>query len=224
MIYLVADIHGHIRLSRLKELLRGQQISERDHLIILGDAGIVWSRTEHKEVQAYYEGLPLTTLFLDGNHENFDLLEEYPILLRFGGRVHKVSDKIYHLMRGECYIVEGKRMFVFGGGFSQKKLTRTSPVCVWEREMPDEEEYRNAEANLIGCGRSVDYILTHVAPKTVADVLDCRLVKEELVLNTFLEGIRQTCDFKRWYFGHHHKDLDGRDWSAIYDRLIKIGD
>ena len=46
---------------------------------------------------------PWTTLFVDGNHENFDRLKNYPITEEWGGKVQKIYDKVYHLMRGEIY-------------------------------------------------------------------------------------------------------------------------
>ena len=94
MIYLVADIHGHIRLNWLKTLLDEKDLSSNDLLIILGDAGIVWSQDASKNVQEYYNSLPCKVLFLDGNHENFDLLETFPIVDLFAGKAGKVSDNI----------------------------------------------------------------------------------------------------------------------------------
>ena len=41
MIYLVADIHGYIRLEWLKAQLDKIPLTEADYLIILGDAGII---------------------------------------------------------------------------------------------------------------------------------------------------------------------------------------
>lgn len=224
MIYLAADIHGHIRLDRLEELMKAYALKNTDYLIILGDAGIIWSETEHKEVQAYYESLPLTTLFLDGNHENFDLLEAYPIVPIIGGKAHKISDKIFHLMRGEIYNIDGKTFFVFGGGFSLKKLTDSSPVNVWEREMPNETEYENGLNNLTKYNYTVDYMLSHVAPKQTAHAMWIPLTDQEIELNNYLEEVRKKTDYKKWFFGHHHKDVDGENWSAIYDRILVLGD
>lgn len=224
MIYLASDIHGHIRLERLKELLRPYNITSGDYLIILGDAGIVWSETEHREVQSFYESLPLTTLFVDGNHENFDLLEAYPVVNYQGGNVHKISDKIFHLMRGEVYTIESKTFFVFGGGFSLKKLTDSSPVNVWECEMPNETEYRNGLEKLEEHNFNVDYILSHVAPKKMADDMCIPLIDREVELNNYLEEVRKRTTFKKWFFGHHHKDRDGDNWSALYDRVLLLGE
>ncbi len=224
MIYLAADIHGHIRLDRLKELLQPYAVTSNDYLIILGDAGIVWSDTEHKEVQSFYESLPLTTLFVDGNHENFDLLETYPVVDYLGGSAHKISDKIFHLMRGEIYTIDGKTFFTFGGGFSLKKLTNSSPVNVWEREMPNETEYQDGLKNLTKYNFKVDYILSHVAPRKIAYDMWIPLIDQEIELNNYLEEVRKRTTFKKWFFGHHHKDRDGENWSAIYDRILLLGE
>lgn len=224
MIYLVADIHGHIRLERLKELLSSKRITEQDYLIILGDAGIIWSETEHKEVIDFYNSLPYTTLFLDGNHENFDLLGTYPVVNYLGGTVHKISDKISHLMRGEIYNIDGKTFFVFGGGFSLKKLTNSSPVNVWEQEMPSKAEYLNGIKNLSKYNYMVDYMLSHVAPKKMAWEMWIPLIDQEIELNNYLEEVREKTTYKKWFFGHHHKDRDGENWSAIYDRIVALGE
>ena len=60
----------------------------------------------------------ITYLFCDGNHENFELLEEYPEEEKYGGKVGKISKRIYHLKRGEVYTIEEKTFFVFGRGKS----------------------------------------------------------------------------------------------------------
>lgn len=224
MIYLVADIHGHIRLERLKELLSSKQITERDYLIILGDAGIIWSENEHGEVLGFYNSLPYTTLFSDGNHENFDLLERYPTVKKFGGTVREISPKIHHLMRGEVYTIDENKIFVFGGGFSLKKLTNSSPITVWEREMPSGAEYENGLKNLQRYNYKVDYILSHVAPTKTADAIQISLCRQEIVLNDYLDGICNRTEYKKWYFGHHHKDADGENFSAIYDRILPLGE
>ena len=57
MIYLASDIHGHIRLEWLRKELDKFSLSAADYLIILGDAGMIWSKTEHLEVCEYYERL-----------------------------------------------------------------------------------------------------------------------------------------------------------------------
>lgn len=60
-----------------------------------------------------------TTLFVDGNHENFDLLYKYPIVDFHGGKAHRIMPHIYHLMRGEVFELEGMSFFAFGGASSR---------------------------------------------------------------------------------------------------------
>ena len=224
MIYLAADIHGHIRLDWLRKELQAFPLSDEDHLIILGDAGIVWSSTEHADVLEFYEQLPCKTLFLDGNHENFTLLNKYPIINLYGGKVHRIGEKVFHLMRGEIYLIAGVRLFVFGGGFSAKKLTNTSPVFVWEEEMPSQEEYENGVANLQHTAYFVDYVLTHVPPASLAELMTIPLYAEERNLNEYLQKISECSQFQKWYFGHCHRDISLGKYVGIYNRIVKIGE
>lgn len=224
MIYLASDIHGHIRLEWLKTQLNKLPITDSDYLIILGDAGMIWSQTEHLEVRAYYESLPCKTLFLDGNHENFDLLYEYPIKTFCGGQVHRISEKLFHLMRGEVYCIDGKTFFIFGGGFSVKKLTNSSPIYIWEQEMPTEKDYENGIHNLAGVNMTVDYVLTHVAPTKTAEKIGVKLVPEEKVLNDYLQTLSDKICYKKWYFGHHHMDVSLGAFVGVFESVLRLGE
>ena len=50
-----------------------------------------------------------TTLFVDGNHENFTRLYNYPVEEWHGGKVHKIRDSVIHLMRGEIFDIDNKK-------------------------------------------------------------------------------------------------------------------
>lgn len=56
--------------------------------------------------------------FIDGTHENFSLLNGYGVSEWNGGKVHKIYDNLYHLMRGQIYNIDGKSVFTMGGGES----------------------------------------------------------------------------------------------------------
>jgi hypothetical protein len=208
----------------LAEKLEKLNINSSDHLVILGDAGIVWSANEHLEIREYYDSLPCKVLFVDGNHENFDLLDAYPTTEFGGGAVHKITDNIFHLMRGEAYEIENKRIFVFGGGFSLKKLTNTSPIFVWDREMPSDEEYQNGTKNLARLDYQVDCVFTHVAPTSVVKQIGVKLADEERCLNDYLNDIKDHLEYKSWFFGHHHKDVEFEKHFGVYERVLTIGD
>ena len=58
-------------------------------------------------------------MFVDGNHENYTrLYNDYPVEEWNGGKVHRIRDSVIHLMRGEIYDIDNKKIFVFGGAFS----------------------------------------------------------------------------------------------------------
>ena len=89
-----------------------------DYVIVTGDFGI-WDKS--KEQKYWLEWLSkktFTVLFVDGNHENFDLLNSYPVKTWNGGKVHVIKDNILHLMRGQVFQIEGHSFFTFGGARS----------------------------------------------------------------------------------------------------------
>ena len=73
MIYITGDTHQFVNFDKLKNYFSKKYISKKDYLIILGDAGIIWDKN-YKDVLLKYSFLGLTIFFIDGNHENFDLL------------------------------------------------------------------------------------------------------------------------------------------------------
>ena len=80
-------------------------MTKDDYVIIAGDFGFIWDNS--KEQQWYLNWLEsknFTTLFVDGNHENFNLINEYPIINWNGGKVHQIKPSVYHLMRGQAFL------------------------------------------------------------------------------------------------------------------------
>lgn len=85
----------------------------------LGQIGGIWSTDANNREEKYWlgwiENKPFTTLFVDGNHENFDRLGAYPVEMWNGGKVHKIKPSIIHLMRGQVFSIAGRKIFTFGG-------------------------------------------------------------------------------------------------------------
>lgn len=72
----------------------------------------------------YYSLVRPPSANIDGNHENFDMLEDYPDDFWNGGRVHFISDNIFHLARGQVFEIDGLTFFTFDGGNSIDKGSR----------------------------------------------------------------------------------------------------
>ena len=88
-------------------------------IAVCGDFGGIWdSSNTEKYWLDWLEKKKFTILFVDGNHENFDLLNAFPVTEWNGGKVHVIRKNIIHLMRGQVFTIEGIRFFTFGGGQS----------------------------------------------------------------------------------------------------------
>ncbi len=86
MIYITGDTHGEIgHFSKL--VMDGEhKWTAKDTLIVCGDFGFIWHNPEDEENYAEDQKRldtlakkPYRILFVDGNHENFDLLYTYPL-------------------------------------------------------------------------------------------------------------------------------------------------
>ena len=84
MVYLTGDTHGDIDRFKHGKL---RWLGKRDTVVVLGDFGFVWdgSKEEQKKLD-WLRKRPYTLLFLDGSHENYDLLKQYPTEERFACR------------------------------------------------------------------------------------------------------------------------------------------
>ena len=122
MIYITGDCHSDFTRFSTKKFPVQKDMTKNDYVIICGDFGGVWNYMYENTSEKYWldwlNDKNFTTLFVDGNHENFTRLYEYPIKQWCGGKVHKIRDSVFHLMRGEIYNIDGKKFFTFGGASS----------------------------------------------------------------------------------------------------------
>lgn len=231
MIYLTGDTHGNLDIQRVVDFFESeillQSLTKEDYLIILGDAGICWDDAESDEfVLNILKGLPVTTLFIDGNHENFALLNSYPISSWHGGKVHKISNDVIHLMRGQVFEIENKKFFTFGGGNSIDKMYRTENYSWWKEEMPLKAEYDEGLIKLENNNFEVDYILTHTVPVSIFNKImaekGLRAISGEEQLQNYLELVLEKTSFKSWWFGHFHFDMEFDKFFGLYNDVVRL--
>lgn len=225
MIYITGDTHIPIDMAKLDlEYFPVQQnLSKDDYLIICGDFGGVWDRTKEREqILNTLGNKNFTILFVDGNHENFDILDKMPVSHWHGGKVHFVRDTIIHLMRGQVFEIDGLKFFTMGGGNSNDKAFRIPHRSWWKQELPNDLEKQTGLENLALNDNKVDYIITHTAPTDI--VLQIRNINsDELELNEYFMKIKESVSFKKWFFGHFHQDriIDDR-FTLLYDKFYCI--
>lgn len=225
MIYVTGDLHGDIDIAKLTDENFISHVTEKDFLIICGDFGLIWNPVADESETYwldYLESMPYTTLFIDGNHENFTRLErEFPTVYIYGGLAHKIRPHIYHLMRGQVFEIEGKKFFTMGGATSVDRFLRIEGRSWWKRELPSEAEYREALKSLIRNNNQVDYVITHCLPTSLQEQLPKYTVPDDLT--SFLERISHVLKFRKWYCGHYHLDRAiGSKFRVLYNDIISI--
>lgn len=228
MIYITGDKHGEYQLGDLKPSAwpAGQTLSKDDYLIITGDFGGVFDGDdEDKRVIDFYESLPCETLFIDGNHDNFDLLAKYPVTDWNGGKVQYISPSVIHLMRGQVYTLEGKTFFTMGGATSIDKAYRIEGESWWRQELPSVEEYLEADRNLEANGNKVDYVITHCCSARQFYKFNTDFFQSFVHdgLTDYLDELEKRLTYKHWYYGHHHLDIEvDEKHTLLYRKVIKI--
>lgn len=128
------ESNGTIDIHKLnsKNFPEGRVLTKDDYVIICGDFGFVWDGgKEDKWWLNWLAAKPWTTLFVDGNHENHDILEQWDVTNWHGGKVHKLNESVIHLMRGQVYEIDGKKWFTFGGAKSQDQAIRVEGKDWW---------------------------------------------------------------------------------------------
>ena len=249
MIFLSGDIHGDPSRFSTESFPEQKGMTKDDYVIILGDFGLVWNyKGENKNEKWWLDWLedkPFSTLFIDGNHENHDRLDEYPVEEWNGGKVSFIRPSVIHLKRGQVFELEGKKFFTFGGAKSHDikdgildvvddadlikkwrndytKLFRINKISWWDRELPFEEEMQNGIRNLEKHDWKVDYILSHTPPASVIALLGHGLYEQDR-LTEYLEEVRWKTEFKRHFAGHMHVDriLNDKD-ILLYEQIVRI--
>ncbi|MBR3760895.1 MAG: metallophosphoesterase [Ruminococcus sp.] len=220
MIYVTGDTHGdysRFKDPAIKKLRRG------DTLIICGDFGFFWddSRKE-KSIIRKLTKKGFTIAFLDGCHENFDILEKYPVSEWNGGKARVIADNLIHLMRGQIYTIEDKKIFTFGGGHSQDFDFRRNSKNWWKREKPSHDEIIEAIDNLKLNENSMDYVITHEPPVSLKDCLNVDVL-QRLEVHALFEDIIKTCTYQKWFFGKCHIDKHiPIKFFAVFNNVIPL--
>lgn len=253
-VYVTGDIHGDPSRFSVNSFYEQKTFSgnkEDNIIIVCGDFGLVWNANGEDPTERYWlnwlEQKNFTVCFVDGNHECFDRLYQYPVEEWNGGKVHKIRDNVIHLMRGQVFDIEGKKFFTFGGAsshdikdgileiddpdFSEKRkklnknsysLYRINHISWWKEELPSEEEISEGIKNLDKHDWKVDYIITHSPSASVIALLGQGLYEQD-ILTKYLEEIRCKTEYKRMFSGHMHVDYTVNDKDILlYEQIIRI--
>lgn len=251
MVYITGDCHANYSKFSMQNFPEQKEMTHDDFVIICGDFGIWDDSARERWCLSWLDQKPFTTLFVDGNHENFDRLysNEFETVDFHGGKAHRVRGNIYHLMRGYIFDLCGKTFFAFGGASSHDiqhgildradfesddafkrayadwyysgKMFRVNHVSWWKEEMPSDEEIQFGIGNLLARNNEVDFIVTHCCSNYTQGLLSTDYGFDKLT--TAFNAIENDVRFKKWYFGHYHRDVALDDKHILmYDDIVRI--
>ena len=235
-IFVTGDTHGMIDFSKLVIFARQKKLNRSDYIIICGDCGVLWDEESKEDYINAYDSIGATILFVDGNHENHDMLSSaFNIEWWHGGKVHKISNHIYHLQRGEIFFLYGKSFLALGGADSHDKSARKDGETWWAKETIDNEDINNALVHLNNNDNYVDYVITHCPPNKILLDIEKELTQGELDSlcyitpklvpdnsNFKLDIVAEKISFRKWFFGHLHTNIQIDNYCGIYDDIMEI--
>ena len=219
MIYVTGDTHGEVERFKapgVKKLRRG------DTLIICGDFGFIWNGDKKEQRLLKRLGRKKYHIaFVDGINENHGLLEQYPVTEWCGGKVHHISGRLYHLMRGQVYHMEDKTIFTMGGG---ERPDTDEHDARYAACLPTVEDLHEANRNLQRVDYRVDGVITHDCTGVVKNFLNMDYDACNHVY-AFLNEAAKVIDYKYWYFGCQHMDkLIPPKYVGVFREVIPLGE
>ena len=221
--FLKGDIHGN--LFEIIDFINRFNLGKNDNIIILGDCGIAWRKDKKdlaQNIKLWNEcGNRVKLYFIDGNHENFNILNSLPIENNMG----KIADNIYHLRRGQVYEFENKKILVCGGADSIDKYRRIENFTWWKEETISQETIDDIPAG------HYDYVLTHCCPRSIFEknriYLSTLQFLDENKINhsseDMLEQLKNKITFDHWFFAHYHinRNLDEK-FTCLFEDFREV--
>ena len=249
MFYVTGDTHAEwLPRFGFQAFPEGRELTKQDYVLVLGDFGIWDQSKREKQDMDWLENRPWTTLFIDGNHENYDILDAMPVKEWKGGKTQFIRPSVIHLMRGQLFDIDGIKLWTFGGARSHdirdgilepgdprikewrrdedtRRQYRINHVSWWEHEMPTEEEMEEGRENLRKAGNKVDIIATHCPYSSLLRKIDREgVLYPTNYLSDYLQEVYDITDFSLWLSGHVHIDQKfvKEKTVCLYEQIVPL--
>lgn len=207
-------------LSQIKEL-HNRGVTDIYHC---GDFGY-WPHTDLGEQYLKMVSDALTTrgmrlYWVDGNHENFDALEEACKHVPSAYRKKIIKPGIWYLPRATTFSVDNTNFLAMGGAFSIDKAWRTPHVSWWHQETITEGDVQRAISAITLAnveGYPIDVILAHDAPLSANLQLQngYKDDRESEANRERLQYITDAAAPKYLFHGHYHQRLTTHDHRNV---------
>lgn len=231
--FVTGDTHGE--LSRIYNWIDRMDLNDFGiNIIIAGDAGICWNKNKKdllQTIQFHEDNYDFHIWFIDGNHENFDILKLYE---PDDCGIVNISPHIHYLPRGTGIYIQTsdgiKSLLCCGGADSIDKYRRIPHLTWWADEMITQKDINKCLKHKKDVDK-VDYIITHCCPYSVFKKyavylitlagIDQGAVEHESEL--MLDQLAENMDCDKHFFGHYHvdKQLDDK-YRCLLNDFIEL--
>lgn len=230
----VGDTHGEMDLGKLRgEEVAALELGPRDALIHCGDFGAPW-RQDMDGVLAWWQARPYKVIINLGNHENYGWIKRQPVVKRYSCQGHDLGGNLFAPLPGEVAVIGGKRFWFYPGGYSIDFFLRQNGIDLFGDELLEKDQAERILASFFR-RRVPDYVISHDGPR-------------EFILKHFgfpigpppdayfshtgnkpgsrahpafmLDQIYRARRYKKWFFGHHHRDVSADGLRCLYRQMV----
>jgi hypothetical protein len=133
---------------------------------------------------------------------------------------------VIHLLRGEVYNIDNKRIGVMGGANSIDKYSRWEGIDWWPQEVITENDIGKLLTKTVA-NSHLDIMLTHDCPSKKVNEIGAfsgvNKIKYFTKSQQMLEVLDNSLDIDKWYFGHWHTNirLDNK-FECLYTNIKQI--
>jgi hypothetical protein len=250
-VYVTGDTHGTMDVERLlpQNWSLGKTLTKEDFVIILGDMGLLWEHVPSDKheipLTELYNWFPWTTIWLPGNHENYDRIAQLEQIELEGMKVRKhPSWKSIYMLESGLQDIQGTKCFVYRGAESIDRRQRIKGISYWQEEVPSIKEfnelYEEAEhyciqatvypESMITPYDKIEFVFSHTCPKDFF----WRLIEDQQLdtmkfqdptmdqLQAFKELFGNYKMRPQYYFGHFHLDYETTEFVTLYEQIRRI--
>lgn len=234
MIYVTGDTHRNF--ERIEEFCNKQQTTKEDLMIILGDAGVNYygpDSWQDSHVKKKLESLPISFLFVHGNHEmRPETIPSYHLTSwkwsKEQGSVYMEDDypSLAFAKDGEIYNLNNAKILVCGGAYSVDKYYRLVHLQNWwDDEQPSDAVKIQVERQ-VKDNDDIKLILTHTCPfryqptEAFLPMIDQNTV--DTSTERWLDTIYDLIPDANWACGHFHIDKLDNNVRFIHQDVLEL--